>query len=279
MQSPEFLPPSNTTDRERLIGFTSANNCMPQTILNRSSYSEWQDVQNNTIFVQAEVTKEGESEEQRNRRLAYQQKQSVLNRSNENEEQRNSRLADQRKRSASSRSNESEEQRNTRLVSQQERSAANRSDRSEERRMPRQLLRQQNSESIQSIGENQQTIEKNQVINKRRQQGGLAGSRKTLFDQYKWPAAIPTPLKEYCLEDFCNHTSMTALQQSICIICNIRVSASTMKQCDFRNISNLANLSCHADLTDVISKIASQTTQNGDFIYRMTFRNIKSFFS
>jgi hypothetical protein len=145
--------------------------------------------------------------------------------------------------------------------------------------MPRQIFRQQCSEVIQSIGENQQIIEKNQVMNKRRQQQVLAENRQILFDQYKWPAAIPTPLKEYCLQDFCNHTSMPVLRQSVCIICNIRASASTMKEYDLQDIPNVEKLSCHTDLIDVIGKITSQTAQSENFNSGIAFINIQRFFS
>jgi hypothetical protein len=223
--------------------------------------------------------RERESEDQRNRRLTYQRKRSTSYRSSENEEQRKVRLIEQRKRSTSYRSSENEEERNARLTDQRKRSTANRLSESEQRKMPRQIFRQQCSEVIQSIGENQQIIEKNQVMNIRRQQQVLAENRQILFDQYKWPAAIPTPLKEYCLQDFCNHTSMSVLRQSICIICNIRASASTMKQYDLQDIPNLEKLSCHTDLIDVIGKITSQTAQSGNFNCGIAFINMQRFFS
>lgn len=173
---------------------------------------------------------------------------------------------------------ENQEERNARLTDQRKRSTANRLSKSEKRKMPRQVFRQQSSDIIQSIGENQQIIEKNQVMNIRRQQQVLAGNRQILLDQYKWPAAIPTPLKEYCLQDFCNHTSMPALRQSVCIICNIRASASKMKEYDLHDIPNLEKLSSHTDLMDVISKITSQTAQSGNFNCRIMFINMQMTF-
>jgi hypothetical protein len=249
-------------------------------------------------LVRTGVTGERESEDQRNRRLAYQRKRSASNRSSENEEQRNARLTaqrkrlasdrsseneeqrnarliDQRKRSASNRSSENEEQRNARLTAQRKRSSASRLSKSEERRMPRRVSRQQCSKATQSISEKRQIIEKNQVMNIRRQQQVLAENRQTLFDQYTWPAAIPTLLKEYCLQDFCNQTSMQFLRQSVCLVCNIRSSASAMKEYNLENISNLEKLSCHTDLIDIIGKITSQTAESGRLIYEIVIMNMQ----
>ena len=46
--------------------------------------------------------------------------------------------------------------------------------------------------------------------------------------------------------------SMPVLRQSTCIICNIRASANTMKECALQDIPNLDKLSCHADLMNII---------------------------
>ncbi len=224
-------------------------------------------------YMQKRVPREGESENQRNTRLAYQRKRSASNRSSENEEQSNARIANERRRSASNRSSENEEQRNARLTNQRERSATNRLSKSEQRKTPRLTFRQQNSEVIPLVRRNQRTVEQNQGMNIERQQRVLEENRQVLIDQYKWPAAIPTPLKEYCLQDFCNHTSMPVLRQSICMVCNVRTSANTMREYDFQNIPNLEKLSCHTDLIDIIAK-TSKVTQSGDFNNAIVFINI-----
>ncbi|CAF4002524.1 unnamed protein product [Adineta steineri] len=82
----------------------------------------------NMDYMRKRIAREGESEDQRNARLAAQRKRSAsdrLNR-NEDEDQRNARLAAQRKRKASNRSNENEDQRNARLATQRRRSASDR---------------------------------------------------------------------------------------------------------------------------------------------------------
>ncbi|CAF0766459.1 unnamed protein product [Adineta steineri] len=213
-----------------------------------------------------------ENEDQRNTRLGTQRRRSASDRlnKNEDEDQRNARLAAQRKRKASNRSNENEEERHTRLTKQRERSATYRLSKSKQEKTPRRMSRQQNSEVIPFVRENQRTVEQHQGTNIQRQQ-------QVLIDQYKWPAAIPTDFKEYCLEDFCNNTSMSVLRQSICMICNIRASANTMREYDFQNIPSLEKLSCHTDLMDIIAKTL-QVTESGDFNNSIVLIDIYIFF-
>ncbi|CAF3460105.1 unnamed protein product, partial [Rotaria socialis] len=93
------------------------------------------------------------------------------------------------------------------------------------------------------------------------QQRVLERKKQALIDQYHWPAAIPMQLKECCLQDFSDHMSMSVLRQSICIICNVRASANTMKEYALQNIPHSVKLSCHADLIDIIPK-SQQTAPN-----------------
>ena len=144
-----------------------------------------------------------------------------ITRERESEDQRNARLTYQRKRSASNRSSESVDQSEVRLTDQRNRSTINR-------------------------------LEKKQ---------------QTLLDQYNWPAAIPTHVKEYCLQDFSDHMSMPVLRQSICIICNIRAFANKTKEYALQNIPNSEKLSCQADLMNIIPK-SQQNAQSGFLIVR-----------
>lgn len=228
---------------------------IPLSQLHSIENSKQQEARKNMDLIRKRAFRERESSDQRNKRLAYQQK-----------------------RSASTRSRESRQERSKRLIDQRKRSAVNRLSKSKQGKMPRQIFNQQWSEITESIDESQQTIEKNQVMKERHQLQALAKNRQILLDQYRWPAAIPTPLKEYCLEDFCNHTSMSALRQSVCIICNVRASVSTMKEYDLQDIPNLEKLSSHADMMDLISKITSQTAQSENFYCRIIFINMQRLF-
>ena len=74
-------------------------------------------------------------------------------------------------------------------------------------------------------------------------------------DEYIWPSAIPTSLKELCLEDFANSISISSLRQSICVLCNSCVDFSTTKEYLIGDIANLDYLSYHPDISHSISKI------------------------
>jgi hypothetical protein len=168
---------------------------------------------------------------------------------------------------------ETEVQRNVRLADQWKRSATNRLSKSEQRKTARLTYRQQHSKATESIRGKQHMVEQNQIVNIQRQQRVLEKKQQTLLDQYKWPAAISTQLKEYCLQDFSDHTSMSVLRQSVCIICNIRASASTMKEFALQTIPKSEKLSCHADLMDIITKTL-KITQSGNSNCVITFVNV-----
>src|SRR5262249_1661012 len=124
----------------------------------------------------------------------------------------------------------------------------------------------QRSQSTESMGRQQNIAKRTDILNVQRQQQILEKEQQVLLDQYIWPAAIPTQLKEHCLQDFCNHMSMSFLRQSTCIVCNIRASSNTMKECALQNIPNSERLSCHTDLINIIPK-TQQATQGTDTKY------------
>ncbi|CAF3794588.1 unnamed protein product [Rotaria socialis] len=239
IQSLEFSPPPNTTKHKDSAETYFETIPVSQATSNRSS----------------------ESEGQRNARLTEQRKRSALNRLSENEDQRNARLTEQRKRSASNRSSESEDQRNARLTEQRKRSISNRLSHSQQRKTARLTCRQQHLKEIESVGRKQLMMKQTQIMSIQGQRRVLERKKQALIDQYHWPAAIPMQLKECCLQDFSDHMSMSVLRQSICIICNIRASANTMKEYALQNIPHSVKLSCHADLIDIIPK-SQQTAQN-----------------
>jgi len=85
-----------------------------------------------------------------------------------------------------------------------------------------------------------------------REQRILAKEQQALLNEYTWPMAIPTKLKDYCLQDFSDHMSMSALRQSTCILCNIRGSTNTMKKYVLQDILKLKQLTTHIDLINII---------------------------
>ncbi|CAM4964548.1 unnamed protein product [Rotaria socialis] len=239
IQSLEFSPPPNTTKHKDSAETYFETIPVSQAASNRSS----------------------ESEDQRNARLTEQRKRSALNRLSENEDQRNAHLTEQRKRSVSNRSSESEDQRNARLTEQRKRSISNRLSHSQQRKTARLTCRQQHLKEIESVGRKQLMMKQTQIMSIQGQRRVLERKKQALIDQYHWPAAIPMQLKECCLQDFSDHMSMSVLRQSICIICNVRASANTMKEYALQNIPHSVKLSCHADLIDIIPK-SQQTAQN-----------------
>ena len=96
-------------------------------------------------------------------------------------------------------------------------------------------------------------------MNPQHEQQLLEKKIQSLRNQYIWPAAIPMEVKEYCLEDFSNNMSMSALRQATCIICNVREYANTMKECSLQGIPNSERLSCHIDLMDIIPTMRQVT--------------------
>ncbi|CAF1202328.1 unnamed protein product [Adineta ricciae] len=246
IRSPEFSPPSNARKHKSLTTTNSEITQFSSSQLNNAETNEQDEAHGSMDSIRMRAFRERESEDQRKTRIAYQLKRSASNRSDENEGERNSRLINQRKRSISNRSNENEEKRNARLTDQRKRSVSNRSNENEEERNAR-LTDQRKRSTANRLGK--------QIS---------AGNKKTRLDQYQWPAAIETSLKEDCLQDFCDQTSMSVLRQSICTICNIRASASAMKEYNLSHIPNVQKLSCHADLIDVIGKITSRIAQDGN---------------
>lgn len=215
IRSPEFSPPPAA--RKHKGDETSSGTVHVLHSHRHSDVNQYQrSVYLNTAYMRKKITRDMESEDQRNARLAYQRERSMSNRSSESVDQKNARLTNLRKRSASNRLSKSAQRKSGRL-----------------------MLRQQHSEVIESTDERQHIVEQNQIKNIQHQQRVLEKKQQLLLEQYNWPAAIPTQLKEYCLQDFCNHTPMSALRQSICIVCNIRASATTMKEYALPNIPKL----------------------------------------
>ncbi|CAF4143405.1 unnamed protein product, partial [Adineta steineri] len=178
---------------------------------------------------------------------------------NESEDQQQIRLATNRLSQRNARDNESENQRRLRLSDQQKRSARKKLCRSAQRSR---LLTsgQRQSDAIRSVVRQGSRRKSTDVINLQRQQQLLEKKQQVLLDQYVWPTAILTQLKNYCLQDFSNHMSMSVLRQSTCIVCNIRTFANTMKVHSLQDILNVDKLSSPTDLLNITSK-AQQVAQ------------------
>ncbi|CAF1350216.1 unnamed protein product [Adineta steineri] len=89
IRSPEFSPPKNARKHKSSIEITCATSHVPNSHSNNGPNDEQPDVHIDVDYMQKRSTGEGESENQRNARLAYQRKRSASNRSNQNDEQRN----------------------------------------------------------------------------------------------------------------------------------------------------------------------------------------------
>jgi hypothetical protein len=177
----------------------------------------------------------------------------------ESEQQRIARLASDRLSKRQERAAESEQQRIARLASDRLSKCQERAAESEQQRIARlanDRLHKRNVKERDS--KNQQKQSTTNRLSK-----SIENKHRILLDQYIWPAPIPKELKEYCLQDFCNHMSMPTLRQSTCIICNIRASVNTMKECALQDIPNWEKLACHTDVVDIIHK-TQQATQGVD---------------
>jgi hypothetical protein len=201
-----------------------------------------------------QTARENETEEQHHARLLNDQLHKQAARENETEEQHRTRLLNDQLHKQAARQNESEDQRRRRLVQQQKRTAEGRSNRSKQRKSAHIIYIERPFETVESVVGQSSKTKQASVINPSPRQLILQENQPMILDQYIWPAAIPTNLKKRCLEEFSNHMSMSFLRQSICVICNSRVDFSTMKEYSLQDIPNLEKLSCHTDVSDIISK-------------------------
>jgi hypothetical protein len=161
----------------------------------------------------------------------------------ENEDQHQTRLADDRLSKRTTRELENEDQHQTRLASDRLWKLTARENETEDQRKIR-------------LAEDQRRSAQQRILKKKQQ---------AIYDQYVWPMAIPTQLKDHCLQDFSNHMSMSVLRQSTCIICNIRAYANIMKKCALQDIPNSDKLSCHRELFNIIPK--DQQVTHGELRY------------
>lgn len=226
--------------------------------------------------IRTEISRQNESEAERDARLADKRIRSEISRQNENETERDARRADKRMRSEISRQNESETKRDARLLNDRVHTQITREKESDDQRKKR--LSQQRKRTLEHRSNSKQrgtahviygatsseseelTLEQvskensNMVVDSLPPEQIVQRNQPVARNQYVWPRAIPTKLKEDCLEEFSNHMSMSFLRQSVCVICNSRADFSSMKEYPLENIPNLERLSCHPDILNIISK-------------------------
>lgn len=201
------------------------------------------------------LTSENGSEQQRNAQLEKDRQRKRISRQTESVNQRNASLAYQQKLSSTAKLNEDVDHREARLDSQRKRSASNRSSRSEQRQNVRLTNAGLHTDRTKSSEKQQNTTASVDMMDAQSQQQILERREQGVLDQYVWPAPISTQLKDRCLQDFCDHMSMSVLRQTTCIICNARASSSTMKECALQDIPNSERLCCHTDLINIIPGI------------------------
>jgi hypothetical protein len=213
------------------------------------------------------AARDSETEDEQQMRLTDDRLRKRVFRDNETDDDQQMRLADDRLRKRTARGNETEDVQQMRLVDDRLRKRVSRENETESQRKKRLATQQQRSRGLRSTSRGQSMRTSIEIANTHRGHRTLEKERQVLPNQNVWPTAIPTQLKEYCLEDFTNQMSMPVLRQSICIICNMRSYTNTMKEYTLRNIPNFDKLSCEKELSNIISK-AQKATQ-GKYRYRL----------
>ena len=203
--------------------------------------------------------RERESENERQARLERDQQSKLSARQSEDEKERQERLDRDQQWKRNARESESENERTGRLSEQQERSKNNRSDRNTQGKRSFQVQTRQSSAMTKSADREERRTKRAHSMN---EQLISETKRRTLLNEYVWPAVIPMQLKERCLEDISNDMSMSVLRQSTCVICDTRSSANIMKKLTLQDIPSQEKLICPADIVDTISR--NQQTTGGE---------------
>ena len=225
------------------------NDCLQKQLTRDNETEEERDARLLNKRLRTQMTRENETEGERNARLLNNRIQTQMARENETEEERNTRLFNDRTHKEAVRQQESEDEYRRRLAQQQKRTAEHRSNSSKQRKSTDNVYGDSHFETGES--NSRRVLVRNSLSRRRTSQE----RQRITLDQYIWPAGIPTRLKEQCLEDFANCMSMSLLRQSICILCNSRVEFNTMKEYPIEDIFYLDDLSCHSDISHIISKL------------------------
>lgn len=251
MRTPGFSSTRNA--RKRLILSTEPSDSFHESLLSSSSSDAERKYQERI----------NENEQQRNQRLARDRLQKETARSKESDQQRNEHLAQDRLQKEVAQAKENDEQRFERLDNQRNRSTVNRSNQNQLRRSFRLANAMQRSKTSRESETEEQKFSRVRSMSLRRRQKLTTKNQQTHSDRFQWPSAIPSQLKERCLQDFINKMSMTTLKQSTCNVCNARVFANSMTEHTLENIHNRMRLVYHSDLVDPINETQDVVEKNG----------------
>lgn len=151
---------------------------------------------------------------------------------------------------------ENEEQRSRRLICDRQRKAAARENEDELERSVRLTHDRRQKEAARAIENPEKARERIRSISVRRR-NRLLENKNTTKHGLDWPAAILEERKDQCLQDFVNQTSMSALKQAVCAVCNIRTFASSLNEYTLNEIPNREKLACHPDLLRIIPDLGT----------------------
>ena len=255
----EFRPQSNTYDAQRKKqqraredeqqrSVRLLNDRLQKQLERDNETEEERDARLSSKRIHTQMTRENETEEERNARLSSKRIHTQMARENETEEERNIRLFNDRAHKEAVRQHENEDEYRRRLAQQRKRTTEHRSNSSKQRKSTDNVYGDTRFETGES--NSTQISVRNSSSRRRMSQE----DHSTILNQYTWPSAVPKNLKEHCLEEFSRHMSMSFLRQSICIICNSRLNFSAMKEYLLEDIANLDHLSCHQDISNLISE-------------------------
>ena len=255
----EFRPQSNTYDAQRKKqqraredeqqrSVRLLNDRLQKQLERDNETEEERDARLSSKRIHTQMTRENETEEKRNTRLSSKRIHTQMARENETEEERNIRLFNDRAHKEAVRQHENEDEYRRRLAQQRKRTTEHRSNSSKQRKSTDNVYGDTRFETGES--NSTQISVRNSSSRRRMSQE----DHSTILNQYTWPSAVPKNLKEHCLEEFSRHMSMSFLRQSICIICNSRLNFSAMKEYLLEDIANLDHLSCHQDISNLISE-------------------------
>ncbi|CAF1530861.1 unnamed protein product [Adineta ricciae] len=180
-----------------------------------------------TLRDRARLRLDSETEVQRQDRLRKDRERVQTRRANVTQDLRRERLEQMKERAQIAQMNESEKEHQIRINHQRERSQSNRINKKlEKRSIDNTMLHQQdlhdhtygNSSYIRPVRSSMNAIGRNDSVT----------NKNKIRESSTWPAPVSIELKEECLKQFLQRTSMANLAEVTCAICNIR---SSKQQC------------------------------------------------
>ena len=123
---------------------------------------------------------------------------------------------------------ETEEQRLTRLEQQRKRTAADRAKNRIGKQVSIGMYTEQRSIEVQYSTIDEYTSSVNDLVHAFAKKSNLTNEEE-YFSSSCWPKPIPRELKESCLNRFLQHTSTTAIAETVCAMCNVRAPKKKSK--------------------------------------------------